>query len=583
MFRIIKNVNKLLINNNNNNNNNCYNNRNLQIKNYFASFKKEIDLGGIIEKRMDRGEIKERKKSKFLSHTYKRMPERGETEVVIEKKPNSPRSLHITGLIEFCNKHKQEIEYNLKGKSKKPMALCFAYLGTNYYGSSYSLDTRFPAIENLIEKSLIRNGHIALENIGELKRIKLSRSSRTDKGVHSVSTVISAFLLIDEETERLAQFGTPPQYFIDNINHYLPSDIKLISATKPSRTFRARLASTSRVYNYLVPVDHLKDISIDKMNSILSNFIGTYSFHNFTYQRFTYLDSSKLKKLSKINDTQENNFDNDIEDDDDNDNDDDDDDDEDGNDKTKIDIEKEVEELEKLENKKIIKLDRLAESELFVKNPVNVRTIKNFYVEKETVIYEGKEWYRFVVIGESFVMYQIRKMMGFFLSVAKGYQKEIGLQLSLKSPFSICSPISPAFPLILYDVTFSSQKILFPKSRQIQNEFLNSKLIPQFHKIENETNQFSEFFNQLSTFNFRLDDIDQLIILNKEYHEKIGLKKAEREKRIENYKLNNNNINNNNNYNNYNNNNNNNNYNNNNNNNNNYNNYNNIYNNYKRK
>ncbi|KAN0006418.1 hypothetical protein ACTFIU_003126 [Dictyostelium citrinum] len=532
MFRIIKNSHKLLVNNNNNNN---IKYGNLQIKNYFLTFAKKeeesdkVDLSTIFEKRMQRSKKREEPKKIFVNRA-----QRYKTEVSFEKQkdPSPFKTSHTNSLNDFCNQHKEEIESNLIGKSKKPMVLCFAYNGTNYYGSSYNIDINYPAIENIIEKALIRNGHIALSNIGDPKRIKYSRSSRTDKGVHSISSVISAFLLIDETTEN-TQFGAP-QYFIDNINRYLPSDIRLISASRPSRTFRARQASTSRVYNYLVPAEHLKDIPLSYMNQILSNYIGTNSFHNYTYQRLTYLNGEKVSTKTidddqGIDDDDEHNSSN-------------------GDNEARIQQQQQQfeEEREKLENKENIKIDRLAERDLFRKNAVNVRNVMNFYVDKEKVVYGGREWYKFVVVGESFIMYQIRKMMGFFLSVAKGYQTETALQLSLKSPFSVSCPTSPAFPLFLNDVTFSDgcfDKILFPPIplKQLQSQFLNSVLIPQFDKIENETNQFSEFFNQLSTHNFRLDDIDQLIILNEEFQEKIKRRKEERGKRIEENNNNNNN------------------------------------------
>ena len=45
-------------------------------------------------------------------------------------------------------------------------------------------------IECVLERALLNTGRIAPSNYGDLFKVKWSRNSRTDKGVHSLSTVI---------------------------------------------------------------------------------------------------------------------------------------------------------------------------------------------------------------------------------------------------------------------------------------------------------------------------------------------------------------------------------------------------------
>lgn len=418
-------------------------------------------------------------------------------------KTNEMRKIHMNDLNEYYQKYKEEIDLKLKiNKKKLSVAMVFGYDGTGYYGLGYQVDIKYPSIENLIEKVLFRCGHILPSNVGELKRLKWSHSSRTDKGVHSLATVISCFLVVDDNTFK----NDINQTFIDTINNYLPSSIRLFSACKVSRSFQARKKGIERSYNYMVPSEYLNNIKIDEMNKILQNFIGINSYHNFTSKRNTYLSNNNNKNHEK-----------------------------DEKDEEDGDEEEEDDEVE-VENSNNNSNYRLNEKLLFRNNSTNIRNIKSFYVENEIIEIKGKGWYKFVIIGESFILYQIRRMVGFFLSIVKGYSTVEALELSLKSPFSICVPTAPPFPLYLFNVKFdpnSNVEKLFSNPEPIQFKqfnFLQSQLIPRFNEIEFQTNQFKEFFNYLeNSHNFYLDDIDQLRILNQQYQ----TEKEERKKQNE--------------------------------------------------
>lgn len=47
-----------------------------------------------------------------------------------------------------------------------------------------------PTIEGVLEKAILDAGMIKQDNFGDFRKTKWSRSSRTDKGVHSLCTVI---------------------------------------------------------------------------------------------------------------------------------------------------------------------------------------------------------------------------------------------------------------------------------------------------------------------------------------------------------------------------------------------------------
>jgi len=56
-----------------------------------------------------------------------------------------------------------------------------------------------PTIEGVLEPAIFKAGMIAEANFGDFRKTKWSRSSRTDKGVHSLATVIGLRILMDEE------------------------------------------------------------------------------------------------------------------------------------------------------------------------------------------------------------------------------------------------------------------------------------------------------------------------------------------------------------------------------------------------
>jgi hypothetical protein len=47
-----------------------------------------------------------------------------------------------------------------------------------------------PTVEEVLEMAVLKAGLMRKENFGDLSKVKWSRSSRTDKGVHSLATVI---------------------------------------------------------------------------------------------------------------------------------------------------------------------------------------------------------------------------------------------------------------------------------------------------------------------------------------------------------------------------------------------------------
>lgn len=87
----------------------------------------------------------------------------------------------------------------------------------------------------MLELALLRAGLIAASNYGELRKIRWSRSSRTDKGVHSLATVIGCRVVTDQPDE---QFALDPegQGLAARINAHLPPSVRVSGAWPQCRT-----------------------------------------------------------------------------------------------------------------------------------------------------------------------------------------------------------------------------------------------------------------------------------------------------------------------------------------------------------
>ena len=106
--------------------------------------------------------------------------------------------------------------------SKRTFALNIGYCGSKYQG----LQTNEGAvtIEGILERALFLGGGIKECNFGNLQKIGWTRAARTDKGVHAIGQCVSMRLMVDNEAS-----------FIDQVNAYLPDDIRVFTMTKTTK------------------------------------------------------------------------------------------------------------------------------------------------------------------------------------------------------------------------------------------------------------------------------------------------------------------------------------------------------------
>lgn len=153
-------------------------------------------------------------------------------------------------------------------------------------------DDSISTVEKELETAIYKAGGIRDSNFGDLQKIAWARSSRTDKGVHSLSTMISLKMEIPD----YAWTGDPNGIALANlVNTYLPKNIRVFSILPSQRSFDARRECNIRKYSYLLPVEVIGITSnfstseierhLSDFNDILNSFEGKHPFHNYTIRK----------------------------------------------------------------------------------------------------------------------------------------------------------------------------------------------------------------------------------------------------------------------------------------------------------
>ena len=133
---------------------------------------------------------------------------------------------------------------------KRKYAVCFGYLGSSYQGLQSNPDCN--SVEMYVEKALFLAGGITEENFGYLQKIQWSRAARTDRGVHANSQCCAMRLSIPTYSPS-EDLDTQRNKFVESINSFLPADIRAHFVTKVTKSFNAKNMCDRRKYHYMLP------------------------------------------------------------------------------------------------------------------------------------------------------------------------------------------------------------------------------------------------------------------------------------------------------------------------------------------
>lgn len=124
-------------------------------------------------------------------------------------------------------------------KPKKKVACMIGYCGTGYRGMQINPPNK--TIEGDIFAAMVQAGAISKNNSNDLKKNGFMRAARTDKGVHAAGNVISLKMIIEDEQ------------ILQKINDALPAQIRMWGYQRVNKAFDCRKMCSSRVYEYLMP------------------------------------------------------------------------------------------------------------------------------------------------------------------------------------------------------------------------------------------------------------------------------------------------------------------------------------------
>ncbi|KAF9205722.1 tRNA pseudouridine synthase 1 [Haplosporangium sp. Z 27] len=122
---------------------------------------------------------------------------------------------------------------------KRKIALFMGYCGTGYQGMQVNPNAK--TIEGELFKAMVQAGAVSKDNSDDIKKVSMMRSARTDKGVHAAGNVVSLKMIVDIED------------VVGKINSFLPEQIRLFGYVRTINSFNAKVLCDSRVYEYLLP------------------------------------------------------------------------------------------------------------------------------------------------------------------------------------------------------------------------------------------------------------------------------------------------------------------------------------------
>jgi tRNA pseudouridine38-40 synthase len=96
-------------------------------------------------------------------------------------------------------------------------------------------------IEQELHKAFAETGAVSKDNAFEPHKIDFMRAARTDKGVHALGQVVSLKMIVSDPDIKL------------KLNNALPDQIRIWDIVRTTNSFHAKNACNSRIYEYLLP------------------------------------------------------------------------------------------------------------------------------------------------------------------------------------------------------------------------------------------------------------------------------------------------------------------------------------------
>lgn len=431
-------------------------------------------------------------------------------------------------------------------RPKKKVAVMIGYAGTGYRGMQLAHDQK--TIEGDLFQAFVKAGAISKNNADDPKKSSFVRCARTDKGVHAAGNVISLKLIVEDED------------IVQRINDALVPQIRVWGYVRTNNSFSAYQMVDSRIYEYLIPSHSFlpphpssfmgqKCESWAKKKDDYDNWKGRQEEVEGYWEK---VDEEMIKPiLAEYDDHTRSVLEKALflegEDPE-------------AQDQTKSgqngegpQADQTDESSEKRQEYKPVRSPAISEGskriraaylkakrayripaqrlariketlQLFVgtrnyhnftvqktfKDPSSMRVIKSFVANPEPILINGTEWLSLKVHGQSFMMHQIRKMVGMVaLIVRSGCDPQRLVQSFGAQPISI--PKAPSLGLLLERPVFDSYNkrakgdfgrdpVGFEPYKAEMEEFKQREIYERMYRDEESENVFGNFFNHVDAY-----------------------------------------------------------------------------------
>lgn len=328
-------------------------------------------------------------------------------------------------------------------RPKRKVALLMSYNGKGYHGMQ--VNKVVPTIEGELFKAFEVSQAVGKENIDDPHKFGFMRAARTDKGVHAATQVVSLKMCVEEEN------------LVEKMNAVLPPQIRIWGFHRTRNSFHAKKQTDSRVYEYLLPTHVFLPVGelweVNKHSEKIED--PNYHYHkNISEEDIKIMKSYRISKELLESVTS---------------------------------FTKSYEGNRHYHN---------FTSNSTYKDPRSIRFIRSVNIVGPTII-DGYEWLKVVIHGNSFVLHQIRKMMGLMiLSIRCG--KAFSDVEYVFEPGKANIPTAPPIGLLLrktvhdgYNrVAEEAVKLDFDKYEDQVQEFTEKYIYNAIYKETEETSDF---------------------------------------------------------------------------------------------
>lgn len=279
---------------------------------------------------------------------------------------------------------------------KRKVAVLLGFCGTDYQGMQFN--TGVKTIEGDIFDAFVKTGAVSKDNSDDLSKVSFMRAARTDKGVHAAGNVISLKLVIEDPD------------IVKKVNDILPPTIRIWGYVRTLRSFHSKNMCDSRVYEYLIPsYVFLSPKKTTCMGSMLGRLRGNNAADDPDSDFWDQDDKKRSYRISK----------------------------------------EKVEAIRGAFNVYIgtHNFHNFTVGKSFSERSAN-RFMKNITVDEPKLI-EGTEWLSIKIHGQSFMLHQIRKMVGLVVLVVRSMAPYAKLMPETFGYQRIHVPKAPGLGLLL--------------------------------------------------------------------------------------------------------------------------------------